>query len=688
MIGGHSAAPPHVSVHNHLNVNDHAHVEHQVGAQFNDVVHNAVIYQTSSDDSPDRMHTVAKEFLAGGNPRRAEEILRTLHRNGHATTERSYFYVLSVLSDRSFIEITSTLSDEIHNAINAAARQSRDEWQEALEVVDQLLRYAHAEFGAGAVDDDLATALKMFGDLSADRQDEIETHLSLILNGAVQEWLTARRKHQVAAERMSGDRVGRAWKFFEAHPRHPERWVTTPDPASATDWRNAALGSVAMVFAVVTILIGEVTASGVIGAALLLAGGCLTVRCMIEWQTHDRHVHSLLARHQLQPYQQETRFDNMVDQCFREREDPRLWEITAGYRGYLKSRLQQQYGYQCHPSEVKWLVRWHVRRFCQGNAHPAAQPAEAQRASNLRALGVIVWVVVLAILILVGEIGAFLLAIGGWWGISGIARIASVPRTQRLLAQDDEAVFADEWAHYHEWLQVLADRPSDPEMQRWLALDKAHLKNEALKRADLRERDLVTYVVLTERAPFARRSRITGGPPRYEAYLVYIFLLTRYGMRTTRTYLHLANGDVRNEQHQMCTYDAVASASVAEKGVRTFRADGRPSMDSRAGRVFRLILLNGTCIAEVRESGRATGTEPPEWNDPEDVGSVPTAGFDSALKVLEAVATEGKDWITRDRERKQRWARNWCTRPLPDDEAGTQRNSGQTNPDDLTLFSA
>lgn len=672
-----------MSVHNQLSATGHAHVGQQIGAQYNRFVeHKETIYHTSPDDSPDHMHTVARAHLVGGNPRAAENILRTLHHNGHTTTERAYQYVLSILSDRSFTEITTELSDEIHNAMTAVAGERGDEWQDALEVVDRLLRYAYAEFGEGAVEDELATALKMFGALSVDRQDEIDTHLSRIRSGAVQERLNAKRKYQVAAQRMTGDRVRRAWKFFEADPRPPRRWVTAPAPTTTTDWRDAVLGSVATVWAIMTMLIGGITANAVLGVTLVVAGGFLAVRCMMVWQTYVRHVQSVWANHQPQPYQQEGRFDKLVDQCFLESDSGGLWEATVGYRGYLKRRLQQQYGhYDCHPAELKWLIRWHVMRVGQGNDYAAAPPTEAQRATNLRAVGAIVWVVVLAVLVVVGEYGAFLLAVGGWWGISGIARIVSVSRAQCLLAEDAEVVFADERAEHHRWCQVLADRPRDMEMERWLALDKAHLKNEALRRANLRERDLVTYVVLTERAPFARRSRIIGGPPRYEAYMVYIFLLTKFGMRTTRTFLNLTTGDVRNEQHQMCTYDAVASASVTEKGVRTFQTDGSPSVSNRAGRVFRLILLNGTCIAEVRENSRAIGDEPPGEDDDleEDVASMPTAGFDSALQVLEAVATEGRDWITRDRERKQRWARNWCTTSPSCEETGVGMNSSRTN---------
>lgn len=668
MIAGHSTAPSDMSFHAHLNANDHSHVDQQIGAQFNDVVHNATFYSTPPDDMPDQMHVVARRFLDGGNPRRAEELLRTLHRKGHATNERCYLYVLSVLSDRSFTEITTALSDEIHAAMQSAVRTSGDEWWSALDVIDKLLRYAHAEFSEGAVEAELGSALETFGDLMPDRQDEIVTHLSSILSGAEQEWLNSQRENQVAVERMSGGRDRRAWKFFEADPRQPWRWVLASAPATPTDWRDAILGSGSALLALATLAFGGRVAGAATGVVLLVVAGFISIRCMRVWHTYGRHIHSLRAHH-APSVQPEMEFDGLVDQCFRDegvhvaRDDS-----TSGYRAYLKRRLQHQYGASgCHPGELKWLALWHVRRCCGGNSYLMGRSGEQLRATKLRPIGVVVWVVAVIVLAAIGQYWAALLAIGGWWGISGIARITSVSGAQRLLVQDADDLLAEEWVELQRWRGILADRPEDAEMERWLALDKTHLKNEALLRSNLRERDLVSYVVLTERAPFARGSRISGGPPRYEAYLVYVFLLTKYGMRTTRTTLRLTTGELRNDQHQMCTYDAVASASVTEKSLRSYRNDGRPSAGHRGDRIFRLVLLNGTCIAEVREPGRVSDASQPAWGiAPGEPDSTLSVGFDSALRVLEAVATEGKDWIARDRERKQRWARNWSATPLAD----------------------
>lgn len=680
--------PTRISVDSQVTATGEAHVGQQTGVQFVDsVLHDAKIYTTLSGDPPDRLHEVARAHLDGSNPRRAEEIFRSLLADGHFTTERAYFYVLSILSDRSFTEITAALSNEIHNAMDIAAKLPKDEWQGALDVVDTLLRDAHAEFVEGSGAQELASGLELFGVLDTARQNEIDRHLSLILSGAVQEWLAGERKYQVGVERMSRNRVGRAWKFFEADPLPPMRWQVPPVRAAVTDWRDALLGSLATVSAIVAVSVDGITVRAVVGLALVAIGGYFALRFTTVQQTAVCYAKSLWSDHQAQYYQQETDLDKLVDWCFYDGGFGRRWEITAGCRGYLKRRLRQQYDRDgIYPGELKWLIMLHVVRFGRQYDNPPPSPPGADYTMSFRSIGVMIWATGLASIVTGGHLLAFLLGLGGSWGIRGIARIAAVSRARALIDRDAEAIFTEERTEYHRWVQVLRDRPLDAEMARWLALDKAYLKDDALRRANLRERDLVTYVVLTERAPFARKGRVADGPPRYEAYLVYVFLLTQYGVRTTRTFLSLTSGDMRNEQRQMFTYDAVASASVVEKGVRTFLTDGRPLVVSQNERVFQLTLLNGTCIAEVRENRRATVDDHVSMdNEPGDVTPVEASGFDSALQVLEAVASEGKDWIDRDRERKLRWARNWNMRSHPDDEKGVDSGHATGEADDANL---
>ncbi|WP_460718587.1 hypothetical protein [Nocardia heshunensis] len=653
-----------MSFTNHMSAADEADVGQQVGAQFNDsVLHGTTIYNTTSGDSPERRQAVARAHLDGGNPRQAEEILRELLDNGHHTSERCYLYVLAVLSERSFTEITAELSERIRTTMAIVNDCAKDGWRAALDVVDKLLRYAHVGFVRGVAAEELTIAMAMFAKLDSDRQDEIDQHLALILSGTVQERLHGERKQQVAQARAENRRVDRAWMFFEADPLAPMPW-SPPLGMTAADWPAAFVGLVALVMAVVFMLRNGLTITTMGAAALIVIGSGLALCCMTVWQTHTQHSRATQSRRPTPPDQQPTPLDTMVDRCFQRGDSSGLWDLTASYRHHLKTRLGEQYGSDVTaPGRLKWLIDWHATRFGRLHYYPLPQTSPARRAENLRGIGALTWVSVLIMVLISGHATAALLTGVGWSAIYGVGRIASLPRARKLLDHDAQVLFLEEQVQFDRWSRILDDRPTDQQMARWLALDKTYLKDEALSRANLSESDLVTYVVLTERAPFARSGRVEGGPPRYAAYMVSVLLLTRFGMRTTRTYLNFATGELHNEQRRMCSYDAVASASVTERRVQAFYSDGQPHPDPVKGRVFQLTLLNGTCIAEVEEYLRTSANSfTPNGHF---LSAPQTSGFETALLILEAVATEGRDWITRDRERKQRWARNWCTDSPP-----------------------
>jgi hypothetical protein len=62
---------------------------------------------------------------------------------------------------------------------------------------------------------------------------------------------------------------------------------------------------------------------------------------------------------------------------------------------------------------------------------------------------------------------------------------------QQRPATDNERLFAEESIGYREWYDVLRDRPTDPEMAGWLALDTSYLNTMALHSCRLTNRDLV-----------------------------------------------------------------------------------------------------------------------------------------------------------------------------------------------------
>lgn len=647
-----TAGTEHISVKvtNQNTASDSADVDSQIGVQFNEsVLHDAKIYNYSSDDPPDRKHRVARDLLDGGNPREAERILRGLLMNGRVTTERAYYYVLAILSDRSFIEINAALAEEIHRTRKLCAPLAPDEWTEAFDVVHALLRNAHTTFDGDAEVPDV----RGYHALSGKRQTEIDRHLDLILSGAVQETLARQRKLSIAAERMANGRRERAWKFFEANPQRPRKYTVPPPRPTPRDWQSALVGTAVTVMGALWIMADGLSAV-MLGLVLVAAGGWLAFRCTLERETHFLDAETTRNEFAAQPEDFEeppTKLVKLVDHRFREAGQFGDW--SAGYRAHLKRRLRSQYAdLDMHHGEVTWLVDWHVKRFermrREGTPCDSVPPPPGmRRALVLRALGVAVAASGLYLLLRDGHVQA-LLPIAAHWAILGLARLSARPRVESRAGERAEALLAEETAAHEDWVRVLEDRPTDAEMARWMALDKLYLKDEALRRADLNERDLVTHVVLTERFPFARRGRVTKGPPRYERYHVQIFLLTRYGMRSVWTRLDFRDGTTTNEKRVLFPYDAVASASIEEIG--------RPG-----NRLFELTLVSGVKIAEVKENVRDSAEAASDAI--EDVDSLvnETSGFDSALRVLEAVATEGPDWIVRDEERKRRWAHNWSS---------------------------
>jgi hypothetical protein len=251
------------------------------------------------------------------------------------------------------------------------------------------------------------------------------------------------------------------------------------------------------------------------------------------------------------------------------------------------------------------------------------------------------------------------LAAGGCYATGGISKILATRRHDLEVAADNERLFAEETTGYRHWCEVLRDRPTDPEMAGWLDLDRSYLKTAALRRCGLTNRDLIAHVVLTEGTPKALRARVIHGPMRYSRYVVMVFLLTRSGVRQVEVNLDFLNGDVHNERRTAFRYDTLASARVAEVGVRF--ADTSPNGQQSATvqrRTFNLSLLNGEKITLVVEDFEGLA-------DPEEDGNrllriaLDSSGISGALHILEAVAAEGRDWTTREHERRERLIQDW-----------------------------
>lgn len=697
--------PPHPNgpfpdVQNQNVASDHAHVEQQIGVNYGSTTFHRyeVAYHVNQNDPPQRKFEVAKNHLRGGTPRFAEEILGELMRNGHESTDVAYYYVLSLLSGRSLNEIDKTMFYAFMGACKTVERLPADKWTPAFTMVRRLMSLVwHQEkTGDGVLDaGSTQNTMTRFTSLAPRRQAEIKRHLDMILSGALQDHLDALDDRRVATERMGGGRVDRAWKFFEPDPAKPRVFVPYPTRIEPSTWAKVWVGcgfALLGLFSAMATL-GSVEAGVVVfGLLAVLGGGYLAARYGAERLLAEKRLAQADFEHGL-PYRRANpnspghwvrtdfvqELHQRVDDRFRYAR-PHIagdWEgATRGIREYLKDRFVMIYGNaQVIPGAVDWLIRWHATRVAEqwraGTLFEYRTMKSSSSQTNLL-FGLGIGVAVIGALAMAGAGGvgpAFVIGIGGTFGLLGIVEIIVTRRHDQMMVVDNERLAEEEVQAYHEWVAVLSDRPGDGEMAEWLALDVLYLKSIALRKCGLSNRDLVVHVVLTDGAPKARRARVAHGPVRYSAYVVMVFLMTKGGVREVEVDLDFLEGHVHDERRVSFRYDTLASARVEEVSIR-YANDVRYVVDPRdpaaqldggqflRSRAFKLSLLDGKDITTVIENFDGL-TEVNE--DPVRLQrmALDTSGITGALHILEAVAAEGRDWIAREQERRERRSEEW-----------------------------
>jgi hypothetical protein len=120
---------------------------------------------------------------------------------------------------------------------------------------------------------------------------------------------------------------------------------------------------------------------------------------------------------------------------------------------------------------------------------------------------------------------------------------------------------------------------------------------------------------------------------------------------------------VSNERRTLFRYDALASARVVESGVRNTKASTPEPVKVERLRAYtlRLTLLNGQDITVIGEHFRGNLGDLPDGTEHDDpLLTLQSSRIAGALPILESVAAEGSEWIAKEHERPQRWARDWA----------------------------
>ncbi|OLR95078.1 hypothetical protein [Actinokineospora bangkokensis] len=650
-----------VKIANDNTASDEAQVESQIAAQLVDsVVHEMTVYNLSGRETPERKQKIALAYLNGGVPRTAERKLHELVFTETPNSQRIYYYVLAVFSERGPDDFDVDRIADVRKALRLGEGLRTDEWKRACQVVRSLVERAQSDNDVGSYD-----AVEGFGDLSADRQDEISRHLTRFVGAGVEQRLDAKRKRKVGVERLGDRRRERARLFFEPEPSAPTHYqvrMSLPDLNEAKRpllW--GLLASVAFAGLVVT-------ASGFLvwaGVSLVGAGCAVVARYGVpsRAQLLRKLFRKPEPREPEKKPQPRTPVDVLVDNSFREARPQyaKNWpNYAAPYRTRLKKRFNDQIAEDEDPKQYKWLFDWHARRVAARWPHHdrGVEPEAVLRNALQWQLGGIAALLVGVVFLAVVQRWLVVpLVAGGWMGLPVLAEAIATRRTAVRLRREAEKLFADEHAEYERWSEELKGRPSDAEMARWLALDKAHLRAEAVRKTNLAEHDLVSHVVINQMAPGARRGSVRSGPPRYTKYDVMIILLTRFGVRTSRVRLDFTTGALGNEDWDVFGYDRIASASLKTK-VRTV-GGATPTDPARTvhHRRFSLGLLDGTKIIDLNERVDLDDADVEEA-ELEQLAAA-TSGMDAAFPVLRAVALHGPAWITHERGRRALWSKTW-----------------------------
>jgi hypothetical protein len=673
-----------------------------------------VRYEVKGGDTPTRKFEVARACLSGRMSPRAKQLideaiaegLVPAGSSGSLANKVAYHLTIAVLSDQTFELLTKEEFADLDRARRLCQHGPDDEWRRAVQSVTGLIAYLQDQERNG---DPNSTALDAFyaafDRLPDERRAEIRRHLDLILNGVIQDRLDASLTDVMRGKRTADSRDKRVWKFFEPVPEAPRPKVLREHAfglfEQAATLCGCVMGVAGAILALRLCAFESVKVTLIIIPIVLVAGAI--VACLAPARLPARYS----ALHPRRPRPAPTEFSASVHASVERQFDkqtpwaisPEVWEAaTRRIRTLLADDVVDLYSDpEVAPGAVDWLIAWHAWA-------AARRWAARELVDTLRPLKLLVLIVgatglFIGCLVALSEmlkVQPVIALVAVVWLMGGAGLLAwshaDVRLVWRFTYADEKKAAEDRYGEEEEAFQarraVLADRPDDAEMAQWLDYDKMYLKTLAMNQYGLANRDVIAHATLTEAGANARRARVAGGQPRFSSYLVWVFLLTKSGARQVAVHLDFPTGIASDQDRTAFRYDAIASARVAELGVRF--DDGRreiilPHTDGGTRRPntsalifyqeFHLSLTNGQQIAIKLENFDATLLE--RLPDGEEPRSTPDlSDLTGALSLLEAVAADGRKWIEQARIRHGH-------RPLRDDpdSPATGEAPGET-PDD------
>ncbi|MFJ3510149.1 hypothetical protein [Streptomyces luteogriseus] len=625
-----------------------------------ETVHDSNVYIVHPDASPQERYRVGVQLLEDGVPSRAREMITDAIARGHDSAEVRFHWVLAMLSARTHHDLSTEEVQRLRYTSRLVRTYPEDEWKEALRVTFDLLAVL------STTGSETGPVLKQLQDLPHRQHDAILRHLDLMLTGGLKDDLWAETLERAHAERFGNDRGRRVWAYFAPTPIGARALPPRPSTAAAA---KAALPVRAALFVVSSALLWVLAliadpARAIVELPVALGAGLTAARFGVRWWGR-RPKPGLAAGarvpHPRDPASAEDGFTKRVRHSFDHYFSVRrphgftsdAWLAhTAQIRSGLAAEIAVLYREsRIGVERVDWLIRYLAEntrdRYNNGtlsDEHSQDQTPGRTKALTIAALAVLG----AAALSSFGTaasggaqpqaLWAFLAVLGAAWSGHATAHLwLEVRREEHRLDREAQEYTENLTARqiaYQRWQSFLdATRPSELEMETWLACDKSTFIDEALRHHRLTWRDLITHTILVAPAPSYKRGRVRGGPWRYSHYVFRLFLFTQDGIREISAEFNFSDATRRNEQRSNYRFDALTSVQVTE--------------NADIGYDLELVLTNGPARKIRVKDADAHQLAPTE--DSQEIAEInlSAAGSTHTFRLLEGIAADGKSWLER-----------------------------------------
>jgi hypothetical protein len=639
------------------------------------------------DASPKTRYETGVRNLEHGNPGEARRLIWEAMMRNHMSSEVLFYWLVAMLSGRTIRQFSRDEVDQLRRFQLRGAETRDDPWADGVRLIYRLLDPVLQSPGNKTGPRTGTSLLDRQFDGLGQKQRDMLRRLDLFLSGPRRDEMWRDELERARSGQHSGDRLGRAWKFF--HPV-PAKVVipSTPEHVPATDRRWMRVSAV--VFAMLTGYLGlellvQGTIPGLLGYVAGLTGGIVTAQAGLELRL--RTVLRQTSRATVPPDELTKELTGRIDKLFQasfDKYEPveitrKLWQKAAAEVRQLRRDeivgICLANGFSA--DQVAWLIRHEVwqlnKRWRDGTLQiPRQQPLPRRGAVAARGPGLTVMVVgfVLAMIVARGHVLGFAVILASavwawrcWLRVSLEERRHAAEEHERDQRQTgiDEA--------YRRWSAKLKDRPKDAEMAAWLELDRTVLLGMALDRCHLSRSRVIAHGFLEVPLPGARRSQVEGGLPRYQKYQIQMFLLTEDGFRLVRANLNFLTASLAVRSRTSRSYDSITAVHAEP--------------DRRGGQKFEVRLAHDDPIkVRVRDSGTSPARDEQDENPHpaaeteevvDDGMGMDAASVDNTLHLLDGVAADGRKWL-----QEHAWATAWRADTASDVARGFPPQASET----------